>query len=44
MPILDYQECMLPLLEVLADGQDYQLRVVTRTLADRFSLSESERW
>lgn len=43
MPIPDYQDCMLPLLELLADGQVYQLRVVTRSLADRLNLSEGER-
>ena len=43
MPMPDYQDCMLPLLESLADGQDYQLRAVTRLVADRFSLSEQER-
>ena len=43
MPIPDYQACMLPLLEVLADGKDHQLRAATRTLADRFNLTDSER-
>jgi restriction system protein len=43
MPIPDYQECMLPLLEVLADGKDYPLRAVTTALADRFGLTDEER-
>lgn len=43
MPIPDYQDCMLPLLEALADGKDQQLRAVTAALADRFSLSLDER-
>jgi restriction system protein len=43
MAIPDYQDCMLPLLEALADGKDYQLRAVTTVLADRFGLSEDER-
>jgi hypothetical protein len=34
---------MLPLLETVADGRDYQLRAVTRTLVDRFNLTDSER-
>jgi restriction system protein len=34
---------MLPVLEALADGKDYQLRAVTAALADRFGLSEDER-
>ncbi|WP_227254675.1 restriction endonuclease [Frigoriglobus tundricola] len=43
MPIPDYQDCMLPLLELLADGKDYTLRAVTTALADRFGLTEDER-
>ena len=43
MPIPDYQDCMLPLLEALAGGKDYQLRAVTTALADRFGLSQDER-
>jgi len=43
MPIPDYQECMLPLLEILADGKDYPLRAVTTALADRFGLTDEER-
>jgi restriction system protein len=42
MPIPDYQECMSPLLEVLADGKDYPLRAVTTALADRFGLTDAE--
>src|SRR4051794_13020733 len=43
MPIPDYQDCMLPLLEELGDGKEYQLRTVARRIADRFGLSEEER-
>lgn len=43
MPIPDYQDCMLPLLETLADGNDYPLRAVTKALIDRFGLTEEER-
>ena len=43
MAIPDYQDCMLPLLEVLADGKDYHLRAVTTALADRFGLTDAER-
>ena len=43
MPIPDYQACMLPLLEALADGQDRHLRAVTTALADRFGLTDAER-
>lgn len=43
MAIPDYQDCMLPLLEVVADGTDYHLRVVTRQVADRLNLTDAER-
>ncbi len=43
MAIPDYQDCMLPLLELLADGQESQLQAVTRLLADRFNLTAAER-
>mgnify|MGYP000060398110 CR=1 FL=1 len=43
MPIPDYQSLMLPLLELLADGQEHSLRDVTAALEDRFGLSEAER-
>lgn len=43
MSIPDYQACMLPLLEALADGQDRHLRAVTTALADRFGLTDAER-
>jgi restriction system protein len=43
MPIPDYQECMLPVLELLADGQDHKLRDLTKAVADRFSLTDAER-
>src|SRR4051794_12407804 len=43
MPVPDYQECMLPVLELLADGQDHKLRDLTKAVADRFKLSDAER-
>src|SRR5262245_40351280 len=43
MPIPDYQDCMLPLLEAVADGKEYTLRAVTSALAERFALSGEER-
>lgn len=43
MPIPDYQDCMLPLLEAVSDGKEHVVRDVTRALADRFGLSEEER-
>jgi restriction system protein len=43
MPIPDYQACMLPLLESIADGKEHVLRDVTKAIADRFGLTENER-
>ena len=43
MPIPDYQGCMLPLLDSIADGKEHVLRDVTRAIADRFGLSDEER-
>jgi restriction system protein len=34
---------MLPVLELIADGQDHRLRDLTKTVSDRFGLTESER-
>jgi restriction system protein len=43
MPIPDYQEFMLPVLELLANGQDHRLRDLTKAAADRFKLTDAER-
>lgn len=43
MPIPDYQDCMLPLLEAVGDGTDFHLRAVTQRVADHFSLTDAER-
>jgi restriction system protein len=43
MAIPDYQDCMLPVLELLADGQDHRLRDLTRAAAERFKLTDAER-
>jgi restriction system protein len=43
VPIPDYQDCMLPLLEAVADGTDYHLRAVTQRVADHFALTDAER-
>jgi restriction system protein len=43
MPIPDYQDCMLPLLEALADGEGHRMRSATVAVADHFGLSEAER-
>jgi restriction system protein len=43
MPIPDFQSLMLPLMEVLADGEEHIMRDATAALADRFQLTEAER-
>ena len=43
MAIPDYQSIMLPLLQLVADKQEYKMRDVTATLADQFDLSDEER-
>lgn len=43
MPIPDYQTFLLPLLTLLADGQERSLRDAIDALADRFGLTEEER-
>ncbi|MFO1385308.1 MAG: restriction endonuclease [Chitinivorax sp.] len=43
MAIPDYQSCMLPLLKLVADGNDHSLREVVDLLAGVFQLTEAER-
>lgn len=43
MPIPDYQDFMLPLLEALTDGNERRIRDLTGCLADRFGLTDTER-
>ena len=43
MAIPDYQTIMLPLLKFLADGGEHSLREAIDSLADGFSLTETER-
>lgn len=43
MPIPTYEELMLPLLSLLADGKQHQFANLVPTLETRFDLSESER-
>lgn len=42
MAIPNYQECMLPLLEIVADGADHAIREVTGAIADPIVLSVEE--
>lgn len=43
MTMPDYQECMLPVLEVVADGKDHPLREIVQAVADRLKLTEEQR-
>jgi restriction system protein len=43
MPIPDYQAIMLPLLNLSGDRKEHPLREAIDTLADTFSLSDTER-
>jgi restriction system protein len=43
MAIPAYQTLMLPLLRLASDRKEHQLRAVTETLADEFSLTDEER-
>jgi restriction system protein len=43
MPIPDYQDCMLPLLDAVSDSKERTVREVTDALADRFGLTQDER-
>jgi len=43
MAIPDYQTVMLPLLRLMSDGKERQIRDAVNTLTDRFKLTEVER-
>jgi len=43
MAIPDYQTCMLPLLQYLADGAEHTLRDAEESLAEHFKLTPAER-
>ncbi len=43
MAIPDYQEIMLPILEILAEGKSHRMKDVTQLVADRFGLTMEER-
>ncbi|WP_010583956.1 restriction endonuclease [Schlesneria paludicola] len=43
MSIPDYQDCMLPILELISDGREHRMNDLTRRIADRFELSEPDR-
>jgi restriction system protein len=43
MPLPDYEQCMLPLLRLVEDGNVYVMRDLTQRLADHFELTEDER-
>ena len=43
MPVPGYQEFMRPLLEVVRDGQDRNVREAYSEVADRMALTEADR-
>ena len=43
MPIPDYQSLMLPLLRLLEDGEEHNMRGAINALAEQFHLSDAER-
>ena len=43
MPVPGYQEFMRPLLDVVSDGQDHNVREAYATVADRLGLTEADR-
>ncbi|MFN0020349.1 MAG: winged helix-turn-helix domain-containing protein [Pirellulaceae bacterium] len=43
MPIPDYQECMLPLLQSLADGEVHSAKELTQRVSDHFKLTDEDR-
>lgn len=42
MPIPDFQSLMLPLMRLIADGNEHAVREATFTIGQQFNLSESE--
>jgi restriction endonuclease Mrr len=43
MPVPGYEEFMRPLLEVISDGQDHNLREAYSQTVDRLGLTEADR-
>lgn len=43
MAIPDFEKLMLPMLEVLKDGNEYKMKEVIEILAKKFQISEEER-
>ncbi|MDP3520956.1 MAG: restriction endonuclease [Hydrogenophaga sp.] len=42
MAIPDFQSLMLPLMELIADGQSHEVRVATQTIGERLQLTDAE--
>ncbi len=42
MPIPDYQTVMLPILEVVSDGREYNIHEIVKQISDRYNLSDDE--
>jgi restriction system protein len=43
MPIPDYQDFMLPLLQAISDGQEHKVRDITENVANKCNLSPDEK-
>jgi restriction system protein len=43
MSIPDFQSVMLPLLQAIGDGQEHVMRNVTKTIVEKFKLTDAER-
>lgn len=43
MPIPNFQVAMLPLLDAISNGQEWTMKELTASLADRFGLTDQER-
>ncbi len=41
--IPDFQAVMLPVMESVSDGQDRAMRDVTKSISDKFGLTDEER-
>ena len=43
MPIPDFQTLMLPVMQVVSDGKEYNLKDITEVLSERYKLTEEEK-
>lgn len=43
MPIPDFQSCMVPILRIVSDGNEWTMRDITERISDEFELTDEER-